>query len=181
MFEKYSTMIPGRRAWIAALAGGLLASGLVCAQVSELAQAEELLKQKQHEQALKRVEAYLASRPKDARGRFLKGVILTEQNRATDAIKMFIELTGDYPELPEPHNNLAVLYASQGDYEKARVALEMAVRANPGYAIAYENLGDIYSRMAGQAYDKAAKLDKANKTAPLKLKAVNEMLTGMPR
>lgn len=181
MSEKYSTMISGRRAWAAALTCALLASGLVCAQVSELAQAEELLKQKQHEQALKRVEAYLSSRPKDARGRFLKGVILSEQSKAEDAIGVFIALTGDYPELPEPYNNLAVLYAGQGDYDKARAALEMAVRANPGYAIAYENLGDIYSRMAGQAYDKAAKLDKANRTAPLKLKAVNEMLTGKPR
>jgi tetratricopeptide (TPR) repeat protein len=174
-------MMRGRRAWITALACSLLASGIACAQVGELAQAEELLKQKQYEPALNRVEAYLASRPKDARGRFLKAVILTGQNRAADAIRMFSELTGDYPELPEPYNNLAVLYAGQGDYDKARVALEMAVRANPGYAIAYENLGDIYTRMAGQAYDKAAKLDKANKAAPLKLKAVNEMLTAMPR
>jgi len=173
--------MPGRRAWIVALACGLLASGFVCAQVSELAQAEELLKQKQSEQALQRVEAYLASRPKDARGRFLKAVILSEQNRTADAMKVYIELTGDYPELPEPYNNLAVLYAGQGEYDKARSALEMAVRANPGYAVAYENLGDIYSRMAGQAYDKAAKLDKTNRSAPLKLKAVNEMLAGAPR
>ena len=33
---------------------------------------------------------------------------------------------GDYPQLPEPYNNLAVIYAQQGDYEKARDALQAA-------------------------------------------------------
>ena len=174
-------MMSRRAAWMVSLALGLLATGIACAQERELVRAEELLKQKQHAQALQRVESYLASRPKEARGRFLKGLILTEQKKSADAIRVFVDLTNDYPELPEPYNNLAVLYAAQGDYEKARLALEMAVRANPGYAIAHENLGDIYSRMAGQSYDKASKLDKTNRSAPLKLKAVNEMLSGAPR
>lgn len=167
-------------AWSAVFALGLLAAGFACAQERELSQATELLKQKQHAQALQRVESYLANRPKEPRGRFLKGVILTEQKKAADAIKVFVDLTYDYPELPEPYNNLAVLYAGQGDYEKARLALEMAVRANPAYAIAYENLGDVYSRMAGESYDKASKLDKANRSAPLKLKAVNDLLSAAP-
>ena len=174
-------MMSRRAAWMVSLALGLLATGIACAQERELVRAEELLKQKQHAQALQRVESYLASRPKEARGRFLKGLILTEQKKSADAIKVFAELTNDYPELPEPYNNLAVLYAAQGDYEKARLALEMAVRVNPGYAIAHENLGDIYSRMAGQSYDRASKLDKTNRSAPLKLKAVNEMLSGASR
>ena len=57
-------------------------------------------------------------------------------------------MLGDYPELPEPHNNLAVLYAQKGDYELARDELEAAIGAAPDYAIAYENLGDIYARLA---------------------------------
>ena len=69
---------------------------------------------------MERVNGYLASRPKDARGRFLKGLILTEQNKPNEAIKVFTDLSQDYPELPEPYNNLAVLYASQGQYDKAR-------------------------------------------------------------
>lgn len=174
-------MMARRTAWIAALALGLLANGAAHSQERELLQAGELVKQKQYAQALERVESYLSTRPKEARGRFLKGVILTEQNRSADAIRVFVDLTNDYPELPEPYNNLAVLYAGQGEYEKARLALEMAVRANPHYAIAYENLGDVYSRMAGESYARAAKLDKANKTAPLKLKAVNDMLSVSPR
>lgn len=174
-------MTLSRFAAIGALALGLLAIGAAGAQERELAQAEELLKQKQSEQALQRVEGYLANRPKEARGRFLKGVILAEQKKTADAITIFLDLTIDYPELPEPYNNLAVLYASQGEYEKARIALEMAVRANPRFATAHENLGDVYARMAGQSYDKAQTLDKTNRSASLKLKAVNEMLSNAPR
>ena len=169
-------MLRFRSLWVAAFAFSLLATGIARAQQSELAKIEELVKQKQHGEALQQVQSYLAKRPKDPRGRFLMGVILTEQKKVADAIKVFFELTYDYPELPEPYNNLAVLHAGQGEYEKARFALEMAVRANPGYAVAYENLGDVYARMAGQAYEKAARLDKANKLAPLKLRAINEML-----
>jgi len=167
-------------AWILVVALGVFV-GAAGAQESELAQIEELMKQKQHEQALERVDSYLAKRPREPRGRFLKGVILSEQKKVPDAIKVFVELTHDFPELPEPHNNLAVLHAGQGEYEKARAALEMAVRSNPRYAVAYENLGDVYARMAGQSYEKAAQLDKANKIAPLKLKAVNDMLSTASR
>jgi Flp pilus assembly protein TadD len=59
-------------------------------------------------------------------------------------------LIEDYPELPEPYNNLAVLYAQQKQFDKARTALEMAIRIHPGYATAYENLGDLHSRLASQ-------------------------------
>src|SRR6266478_4423624 len=94
----------------------------------------------------------IADNPRDARARFLKGLILTEQNKPNDAIKVFTALTDDYPELPEPYNNLAVLYASQGQYDKARKSLEMAIRTHPSYAIAHENLGDVYAKMASEAY-----------------------------
>ena len=154
--------------------------GAVLAQGDDLAQAGELLKQGQPERALDRVDAYLSNRPKDARGRFLKGVILTEQKKGKEAIEVFAELTYDYPELPEPYNNLAVLYAAQGEYDKARTALEMAIRANPRYAVAHENLGDIYARMAGEAYEKAARLDRGSKAAQIKLKLDKELLSGSP-
>jgi ketosteroid isomerase-like protein len=122
-----------------------------------------------------RVNAYLAKSPKDARGRFLKGIILTEQGKSGEAIKVFTDLTQDFPELPEPYNNLAVLYASQGQYDKARTALEMAIRTHPSYATAHENLGDIYAKMASQAYDKALQLDKSNTTAQTKLNLIKEL------
>ena len=88
-----------------------------------------------------------------------------------------IAITEDYPELPEPYNNLAVLYAQQKQYDKARTALEMAIRTHPSYAIAYENLGDVYAKLASQAYDKALQLDNANATTQNKLALIRDLIT----
>jgi tetratricopeptide (TPR) repeat protein len=150
------------------------------AQSDELQEANQLFKQRQFDRALDRVDVYLKGKPRDARGRFLKGLIFVEQGKPNDAIKVFTELTQEYPELPEPYNNLAVLYASQGDYEKARSALEMAIRTHPSYATAHENLGDIYAKMASQAYDKALQLDKSNATAKTKLNLIKDLFPASP-
>jgi tetratricopeptide (TPR) repeat protein len=151
------------------------------AQNSALQEVDQLIKQGQLDQALDRVNAYLVTQPKEARGRFLKGLILTEQKKPAEAIKIFTALTQDYPELPEPYNNLAVLYASEGKYDKARDALEMAIRTHPSYATAHENLGDIYAKMASQAYDKALQIDRGNAAAQTKLNLIKELFTGSQR
>jgi len=131
--------------------------------------------------ALERADRFLAKNPKDAQARFLKGLILADQGKTNDAIAVFSGLTEDYPELPEPYNNLAVLYASQGKYEAAKEALELAIRTHPSYATAHENLGDIYAKMASIAYDKALELDSKNATAQTKLALIQEMIQGQPR
>ncbi len=149
----------------------------VLSQSDDLQEAQQLLKQGQVDRAMERVDQYLKTRPKDARGRFLRGILFTEQNKPNDAIRVFTDLTKDYPELPEPYNNLAVLHASRGDYDKARGALEMAIRTHPSYATAHENLGDIYAKMASQAYDKALRLDKGNQAAQTKLNLIKDLFT----
>lgn len=141
----------------------------------EVQDANKLFKQGQLTQALDMVNGYLKNKPKDAQARFLKGLIVNEQGNAMDAIAIFTELTNDYPELPEPYNNLAVLYAGQGQYEKAKVALEMAIRTHPSYATAHENLGDIYAKMASQAYDRALQLDKNNTGTQTKLALIRDL------
>jgi Flp pilus assembly protein TadD len=89
---------------------------------------------------------------------------------------VFRGLIEDYPELPEPYNNLAVLLAQRGEYENAKVALETAIRTAPDWAVPHENLGDIYARLAALEYAQAAKFDKANKTASAKLALVRDLL-----
>src|SRR4051812_36960857 len=163
------------------LAVALSLSTAVWAQTDPLQDANQLFRQGQFDKAMERVNGYLATRPKDARGRFLKGLILTEQNKPNEAIKVFADLSQDYPELPEPYNNLAVLYASQGQYDKARNSLEMAIRTHPSYATAHENLGDIYAKMASQAYDKALQLDRGNQAAQGKLNLIKELFSQSPR
>lgn len=140
--------------------------------------ASRLFKRGNYAAALETIETVISANPRDARARFLKGLILTEQNKPADAIKVFTSLTEDYPELPEPYNNLAVLYASQGQYDKARKSLEMAIRTHPSYAIAHENLGDVYAKMASEAYDKALQLDRSNAAAQTKLAMIKDLFSG---
>ena len=168
-------------AFLAAAAAALFFALPGAAQKDELQDASQLVKQGQLDRAMERVDAYLKTRPKDARGRFMKGIIFAEQNKPNDAIRVFTELTQEFPELPEPYNNLAVLYASQGQYDKARSSLEMAIRTHPSYATAHENLGDIYAKMASQAYDKALQLDKGNTTAQTKLNLIKDLFSSDPR
>lgn len=131
--------------------------------------------------ALQRANAYLANNPKDAQARFLKGLILAEQNKSAEAIQVFTALTEDFPELPEPYNNLAVLYAAQNKYEEAKNALEMAIRSHPNYTTAHENLGDIYAKLASLSYDKALQLDQNNPTARAKLGLLKDIVSPSTR
>lgn len=160
-----------------ALAIGLAIGFAAPAFADNLPDVQRLIKQGQYPQAMEKVDAYLSSRPKDAQGRFLKGLIYTEMNKPAEAIAVFTKLSEDYPELPEPYNNLAVLYAQQKQYDKARTALEMAIRTHPSYAIAYENLGDVYAKLASQAYDKALQLDNSNSATQNKLALIRDLIT----
>lgn len=121
----------------------------------DAADIQRMMRSGNYTEALKKTDRILAQHPSDAQLRFIKGTILAEQNQPEAAIKIFEQLTKDFPDLPEPYNNLAVLYASQQQYDKARMALSMALETNPVYATAQKNLGDIYTTLAHQAYDKA--------------------------
>ena len=149
-------------------------------RADELQDIDALVKQGQHAKALERVNQYLAQKPREPKGRFIKGLILAEQNKGAEAIEVFAALSRDYPELPEPYNNLAVLYAAQGQYEKARQQLEMSIRTHPSYATAYENLGDVYTKLASQAYDKALQFDSSNSAAKNKLSLIRELMSTNP-
>ena len=141
-----------------------------------LKDASALVKDRQYANAEAKLDALLLQRPREPQARFLKGVAETELGKTDAAIAVFRGLIEDYPELPEPYNNLAVLYAQRGEYESARLALETAIRTAPNWAVAHENLGDVYARLAATQYDRAAKLDRDNKTAPVKLTLVRDLL-----
>ena len=155
----------------------VLAAALMSASAhaDEYADVSQLMRSGKLPEALAKADQYLAAKPKDPQMRFLKGVIQRDAGKAADAIATFARLTEDYPELPEPYNNLAVLYAGQSQFDKARAALEMAIRTNPSYATAHENLGDVYAKLASQAYNKALQLDAANPAVPPKLALIREL------
>jgi len=141
-----------------------------------LREARDLMTKKDYAAASARIDALLAVRPREPQARFLKGVAQTETGQTAAAIATFRGLVEDYPELPEPYNNLAVIYAQKGDYENARIVLETAIRTAPDWPVAHENLGDVYARLAAAQYNRAATLDKGNKTAPAKLVLVRQLL-----
>ena len=108
---------------------------------------------------LKGLDALLAKAPADPQLRFRKAVLLVEQKRTVEAITLFRKLAEEFPALPEPQNNLAVLYADRGETDKARAALEAALRGRPSYNTVYRNLGAVNARMAGAAYARALNID----------------------
>lgn len=151
------------------------ACGAFAAHADEYGDVSQLLRANKFPEAMAKVDAHLSAKPGDPQMRFLKGVIQRNSGKQADAIVTFTKLTEDYPELPEPYNNLAVLYASQSQFDKARAALEMAIRTNPSYATAHENLGDVYARLASEAYNKALNLDGANPAVQPKLALIREL------
>lgn len=128
-------------------------------------------------QALAFAEEQLVKNPRNAQMRFVRGVILADMNDNDAARAAFQQLTEDFPELPEPYNNLAVLYAADGQLDRARAALELALLARPDYATAHENMGDVYLQMAADAYQRAATLQPSNRAASSKLALTREMIT----
>lgn len=166
---------PTRPLRLLTLAAALL--GLSPAWADDYADVAQLLRAGKTSEALSKADQFLSSKPRDPQMRFLRGVILSETGKTSEAITSFARLTEDYPELPEPYNNLAVLYAGQNQFDKARAALESAIRTNPSYATAHENLGDIYARLASQAYNRALQLDTSNATVPPKLGLIRELFS----
>ncbi|MHB9118744.1 MAG: tetratricopeptide repeat protein [Burkholderiales bacterium] len=169
-------MMPIRRtALLAALLAGLSLIPVFSARADELQSARQLISQGRYADAQQAVDRELASHPGQADIRLLKGMILANLGKTEEAIKLYIDLVRDYPQLPEPRNNLAVLYATQGRYDKARLELEAAMRTNPSYATTYGNLSEVYGKMASQAYDKALQLDKSGPAPQSRL----SLLTGI--
>jgi tetratricopeptide (TPR) repeat protein len=178
MFSTLST--PLRSIFPRLMRGAVLALFAVfvsLAHARSLADVQALMKAGKLPQALEAVDRYIAAQPKDVQGPFTKGLILSEMGRPQEAIQVFLHLTETFPELPEPYNNLAVLYAGQKQYDKAQAALERAIHTHPSYAIAHENLGDVYARLASQAYDRALQFDSANKAAQGKLEMIRELIS----
>jgi tetratricopeptide (TPR) repeat protein len=163
--------------WLKLLQSGawLFACSAPLATLEETSEVSRLHRSGSSIEAVQLADKILTTRPKDVQMRFLKGVVLAESQRAPEAIEVFQGLTEEFPELAEPYNNLAALHAARGDYERARVALEQALRSNPSYATAHENLGDVHGMLASRAYAKALTLDPSNERLPGKLALVREL------
>ena len=135
----------------------------------DITEARELIANQKWAEAATLIESRLAKRPRDPQWRFLQGVLFAETGKRAEAISVFELLTEDFPELSESYNNLAALYVEQLELNKARLLLERAVQNRPDYALAHENLGDIFTQLAIQSYEKAAKSNQPAPSVKLKL------------
>ena len=154
---------------------GLALAGLPVHAESVEQTVNKLLGSEQPAAALAAVESALQNEPGRTEYRFMRAVVLSEMGRFTEALELFQQLSKELPTSPEPLNNLGVLHARQGQLEDARLALMAAVAKDSGYAIAYENLGDVDARLAAQAYEKALQLAPGNTTTPSKLQLVSQI------
>jgi Flp pilus assembly protein TadD len=143
----------------------LVALCLWPAHADELQDIERLQRSGDIEQALRRADDAVAKQPRAAQIRFLKGVMLADLKREAEAVPVFVALTEDFPELPDPYNNLAVIYAGRGDLQGALQALNQALRNDPTHRAARENLGDVHLALAIQAWSVAAAASKGHADA----------------
>jgi Flp pilus assembly protein TadD len=142
---------------------------------------DRLLRARDPVAALARADQALAERPGDPQLQFMRATALSEAGRTDEALAALQRLTQVFPELPEPHNNLAVLYAARGDLEGARASLEMALRLHPDYATALANLGDVQARLALRAWEQARRLDaRLSPRIDPKMSRVREALAPAP-
>jgi Flp pilus assembly protein TadD len=154
---------------------GMLSAAAWGAAAEDLAEVTRLHHAGQTAAALERADRVLAANPKDAQMRFLKSVVLADTGRSGEAQAILQQLAQDYPELAEPHNNLAAIYAAKGEYANARAELEETIRLNPNYAPAHENLGDVHALLAGQSYARALQLEPASTSLPRKIALVRQL------
>lgn len=136
----------------------------------------KLLRQAKYPQALLLVNKALATNPRDPQMRFWQGFIFEQLGQPDMALQAYLDLTREYPELAEPFNNLGVIYASKGDYPNAKAALENALRANPNYAAAHENMGDLLVNMARQSYERSLTIEPKQRGISQKIEQIKPVL-----
>lgn len=130
-------------------------------------------------EALTAAQRASAASPGDANLRFLLALRLAEAGRDAEAFEHFERLSQEFPELPEPFNNLAVLAAARGQLDKAKMLLEVALRNDPGYLAAHQNLGDVHLRLAAKAYESAAAGPRPDDAVLRKLRLTRQLLDAL--
>ena len=152
-----------------------LALAATAVPAQEAREIEKLFRSGDTTLAMQRVDKAIAEKPRDAALRFQRAVMLADLQRTNEAIDALNKLIEDFPDLPEPYNNLAVLLAGQGRIDNARGLLETALRHDPAYAVAHENLGDVYIRLAQREFDRASAAGRIDDALQRKLKLTRDM------
>lgn len=164
-------------AWALAVTLGL---GTLAAWADEAAEVRALLARGDGAAALQRVQSAAAANPRDVQLRFLHGVVLMDTGHDDEALAHFTRMTQDFPELPDPYNNIALLQVRAGRLEQARQALETALRNDPSHRTARANLGEVHLMLAAQAWALAAAGGPVDASLLRRLEAVRALLAAAP-
>lgn len=113
-------------------------------------------------EARKVLDPLLARDAGHPRLRLLDGLLRAQEGRVREAIAVFDRLRRDHPEMSEPWNSLAVLYAAEGRIDEAREALLAALERQPS-AAGYANLGEIHAKLARRAWQRAREVAEEEK------------------
>lgn len=143
----------------------LLTSSFAFAQENEI---NSLIMSGNYNLASQKVNNVLIDHPENVNARFQYATILSLTQKGDLAIEEFQKVIKTNPNLVESYNNIAVIYAQQGLYEKSQEFLQKAIEINPKYNTAIENLGDLYIKMALQTYKKVLANDLNNENTMMK-------------
>ena len=168
-----------------ALFGASYSNGLTnVGQTKALQEARELIELGKYEEADAIIIVQLKDKPRDAQWRYLEallkaemGLSLNNEDILDSAVFLFERLSEEFPELPEPYNNLAVLYDKMGEEQKAIRSLKLAILNNPDYTLAYENLADLYLFLARETYLEGISKGRKNNE---RLEAKSNFLKNIP-
>lgn len=151
------------------------ASAALAQQPSDLQTIQRIAAQGDHKKALAALDQRIDANADDVQARFLKGLLLLEQNNTREAREVFTEITRRFPQVPEAHNNLAAIYAREGEYERARQVLLSAIANSPDYPGVRANLGDLYAKLAADAYREALDLNPTDNASRAKLRLLEQL------
>lgn len=146
------------RTWLTLMAFCTLWTLSASARADIYTEVNALVQSGQWQNARALAESRLKTTPTDPQMRLLLSHIQTGLGQTQAAMDTLRALTLSFPELPEPHNNLAALLARANRHEEALLSLQAAVQARPDYALALENMGDLYLALAARAYGQALNL-----------------------
>ena len=139
-----------------------------------------LVVSEQWAKAQTQAEQHLKSQPTDPQMRLLLSRIQDAQGQTQAAMDTLQGLTQSFPELAEPHNNLAALLARENRHADALVSLQAAIKARPDYAIALENMGDVYAALASMSYGQALQITPNQRRIQAKQLSIDQMLKAAP-
>ncbi len=149
------------------------------ASVNSVDNLRALISGKNYSRAIETGERLLGNQPQWPDVQFLTAYAYQLNKQTNKATAMYQQLISQHPELPEPRNNLAMIYLEKGDYDAASKLLVEAINTHNSYATAYQNLSRIYTGIASEAYRRALSESKepAKYTHKIELAALSQLET----